>query len=175
MSAPTSPRAARARDWPALLQAVRDDEAAVSPQARALWLQGRGPDPAPGWGADYVQACQEALEQRKPERLLALLDQRVPMPPVLLPIVAEVIRDAKQGRSNGRAAKLTHADDLLMREHFDRFTTVPHWIEKTKEFRPMAPAEAIAALHAMCQRKDATHTISADTIKRSLARTAPKP
>jgi hypothetical protein len=177
MSAPTTPRAAVARDWPALLQAVREADAAVSPQARALWLRGQGPDPAPGWGPDYLRACQDALEQRKPERLLAMLDAQLPVPPLLLPVVAEVIRDARQGRSNGRASKLTHAEDLLIREIFDRMTTVPHYINRTGEFRPMKPAEAVAEMHAahFTRKADGTESISIDTLKRSLKRTGPKP
>ncbi len=154
MSSPTSKRAAAARDWPALLEALKAEQAGITREANALWLEGRWSDPRPSSGEDYLHALQSALEGRDASQLLKMLDSAVPIPDCLLPVLAEVIRDAKQGRSDGAASLLTQRDDSVARAYFEKLTT---HLQMTKG----AAREEIARLLG----------VSVDTIKRSLKRT----
>ena len=143
MSRASSPRAARLRDWAALLQAVEDEHARPS----------RRPDL--GAQRRYLDALQTALDGRDPTALLAMLADRVPLSStVLLPVVGEVLFDLLQGRSNGRPSKLTLRDDITIRRAFDRDTAT------------MSAADARL-------RSAEKYDVSDDTIKRSLKRTQP--
>lgn len=151
MSSATSKRARKARDWSALVAAVRADD----DEARAHGTKGRWRDTS--HGIEYIDALQEALEGRKAERLLAMLDAQCPIPDCLLPVLAEVIRDARQGRSTGQPKALTEISDAVIREYFDLM--VNHM-----------GLTAAAARDELASIKG----VSLDTIKRSLRRTVRK-
>lgn len=151
MSRATSKRAQRARDWQALLQAVRSEQDRITPEAKALWLAGKWSDPRPIENEAYIDAIQAALEGRDSARLLSMLDGGMPISEALLPALAEVIRDAKQGRSDGRPSELTALDDETIRLVFDKA-------------RRKGQAKQYLA---------DTLKVSVDTIWRSLKRTKP--
>jgi hypothetical protein len=141
------------RDWVALHAAVKE-ASKVSPEAQALWLEGKIPDPSPGWDDDYLHALQRSLEGRDHAPLLQMLDACVPMHPMLLAIVADVIRDAHQGLAIGTPTKLTAHQDSAIRFGFDR--SIAHWAKSKKEARLWLSD---------------LFKVSEDTIKRSLKRT----
>jgi hypothetical protein len=150
VSRPSSPRAARLRDWRALRRMIEIEQGRISPRAHL---------PLPEWPDTpehrYLHALQKTLEGRDASDLLAMLDKRVPVSPLLLPIIAEVIRDLRQGRSNGRPAKLLDRDHESIRREFDAYMAAPG-------------GRAIDARHMLADRWG----VSQDTIKRSLKMTA---
>lgn len=67
--------------------------------------------PAPELDENYLAAVQTALEGKDAEPLLSMLDAAVPMSAVLLmPLLADVVRDAQRGRQ-GAPATLTASDN----------------------------------------------------------------
>jgi hypothetical protein len=158
VSRATSKLSARRRDWPALLQAIGAEEGRITPEARALWLSGKWCDPRPNENRAYLDALMTALDGRDAAPLLRMLDAGMPMSEQLLPVLAEVIRDAQQGLSSGRPAALTAAGDETVREGFELATT----------HLRMGVGEAHRYL-ARCMN------VSVDTIKRSLKRTERPP
>ena len=149
MSRHTSKRAGKARDWSALLGAVREEDA----EARAVFPHGKWRDTK--WGEDYVHAMQRALEGRDPTYLLKMLDSGVPLSDRLLPALAEVIRDLRTGRYDGRPAKMTALQDELVREAHEDLRQDGMRVGKAHEFLADSHRETVV------------------NIKRSLKRTKP--
>ncbi|KQW36509.1 hypothetical protein [Rhizobacter sp. Root404] len=92
-------------DWAALCALIEQiDTQQTTDELGAAWHRGEIPEPR--WAPEYVPALQAALEQRKPEELLALLDAGLLIHPVLLPTMAQVLRGVLYGRMSGRPVKL---------------------------------------------------------------------
>jgi hypothetical protein len=92
-------------DWAALRSLIEQIDTQQSTDELGPALH-RGEIPEPRWAPEYVPALQAALEQRKPEELLALLDSGLLIHPVLLPTLAQVLRGVLHGRMSGRPVKL---------------------------------------------------------------------
>lgn len=151
-----APAPRKARDWPGLGRALKEFEAAITPEARKLWLDGNWADPRAMYWQDYLEALQSALVKRDPSALLKLLDGLAPFPHLLLPVLAEVIRDTRNGLSDGRPLAFTHADDLQVRRAFEVLRLTSN----------------IGDAH---DRVADIWGVSVDTVKRSLKRTEEAP
>jgi hypothetical protein len=151
MSSAASRRSAGKPNWAALLSDVRAEDE----EARSLFPNGKWRDTS--HGVDYVDALQEALEAREFGRLMAMLDAGCPIPDCLLPMVAEVIRDIRHGRSTGRPKKLTALADESIREGFD-----------------LAVKHAGLTREKACGWLASIMGVSTDTIERSLRRSKSK-
>lgn len=112
MTRSTSRRTA-AHDWGALRRAI---EAIDTPRSTdelvPAWQRGEIPEPL--WAPEYVPRLQQALEQRDHAELLALLEARRLIHPILLPVLADVLRSALSGVWVGRPCKLTETQQATL-------------------------------------------------------------
>jgi len=102
------------------------------------------------WDERYVHAIERALLGRKPDDLLALLDERHYLHPALLPALADVIRSQRDG-ARGAGRRLTQRQDAAIREVFNRS------VESTRIISWLA----------------SIHGVNDDLIRESLRRTKP--
>lgn len=72
---------------------------------------------------DYLDALERAIRQREYAPLFALLDHSVPVPPVLLPVLADAIRAIRYG-SKARPAEFVSADVASVKFVFELLTTM---------------------------------------------------
>lgn len=71
----------------------------------------------------FESALEAAVRQNNRTFLLAMLDQKVPVPPLLLPALAEAIRVASRGSAGGRPRKFTSSmEDVIRLDHWRKTT-----------------------------------------------------
>lgn len=71
----------------------------------------------------YERALEEAVRQNNRSSLLLMLEDEIPIPPLLLPALAEALRVASRGSSGGRRRKFTSSmEDTIRLEHWSRMT-----------------------------------------------------
>lgn len=159
MSKFTSPRVPE-RDWAKLLDKVTENDRPLTQGQLSLWEQGLLDGKANATGRDYVTAMQAALEQREAGTLLKMLDAGLPVPRILLPVLADVFRSAHHGTVSGRASKLTAIDDGNIRFLFDVMTehhrgkpaNVRRWLLKSFREKLRDPNLSIATLNRALRR-----------------------
>ena len=149
------------RDWADLLGKVIESERALTREQLSLWEQGLHEGEANAWGRDYVTAMQAALERRDTGRLLRMLDAGLPVPRILLPVLADVVRSVQQGHAGGRASKLTAFDEGNIRFLFDVMT------ERDRK----SPANVRRWLLRSFREKLKDSRLSISTLNRALRRT----
>lgn len=148
------------RDWAKLLETVTESDFPLTQQQLSLWEQGLLDGETDVTGRDYVTAMQAALEQREAGTLLKMLDAGLPVPRILLPVLADVIRSAHHGTAGGRASKLTAIDDGNIRFLFDVMTehhrgkpaNVRRWLLKSFREKLRDPNLSIATLNRALRR-----------------------
>ena len=156
---PQATPAAVKPDWEHLVRLAMEADRPLTDEEQALWQRGLVDGNSRMWNVDYVHAAQEALEQRRPERLTAMLEAEVPVPTFLLPVIAAVIR----ARMPGKEPRFTLVEHNQIRELFDRM--VEHWYPE--DGARNARSKAIAHLVQLTGA-------SKKTIERSLKLTEPK-
>lgn len=155
MSRSLSPRAPK-HDWSALLDQAREADRQLTPEELDLWRRGVLDGCANGWHVDMVHALQRALEARDTGELLAMLDAGIPVAAFLAAVLGDVMRTMAERTAAGRPASFTTAQDQNLRQMF---------VQLTGHDSRMSDRAAIEWLaRAMC--------VSADTVRRSLKRTA---
>jgi len=151
------------RDWAKLLEEVTENDRSLTREQMSLWEQGLHDGEADAWGRDYATAMQLALEQREAGRLLKMLDAGLPIPRILLPVLADILRTAHHGNVSGRASKLTPGDEASIRFLFDVMT------ERDRK----SPANARRWLLKSFREKLKDPNLSISTLNRALRSTRP--
>jgi hypothetical protein len=151
------------RDWARLLEEVTESDRPLTREQMSLWEQGLLDGEANAWGRDYVMAMRAALEQREAGRLLAMLDAGLPIPRILLPVLADILRTAQHGNVSGRGSKLTAGDEANIRFLFDVMT----------EHDRKSPASARRWLLKSFREKLKDPKLSISTLNRALRSTRP--
>jgi hypothetical protein len=151
------------RDWANLLDEVTENDRLSAREQMSLWEQGLLDGEADAWGRDYVTAMQAALEQREAGRLLKMLDAGLPIPRILLPVLADILRTVHHGNVSGRASKLTPGDEASIRFLFDVMT------ERDRK----SPANARRWLLKSFREKLKDPNLSISTLNRALRSTRP--
>jgi hypothetical protein len=117
MTKSNSPRARRV-DWAAVaaLHARIDTQQSTNELVPA-WQRNEIVEPR--WAPEYVAALETALDGADTGELISLLDSRRLIHPLLLPLLAELLRRQAQGVSVGAPKKLTHDQEDGIRWMFD--------------------------------------------------------
>jgi hypothetical protein len=110
-------------DWAALLGRLENPDRNAGEEPTALWQPGLF-DGEAGWQArEYIHTLRRALEGRDRAPLLRMLDAGVPIPQLLVPVLADALRSAAAGPTRcARNSKLTAGDEGRIRWLFDMWT-----------------------------------------------------
>ncbi len=102
-----------AHDWAELRKALEAiDTQGSTDELVPAWQRREIPEPR--WAPEYVPRLQQSLEQRDHAELLKLLDAGRLIHPILLPVLADVLRSAISGVWVGRPSKLTETQQATL-------------------------------------------------------------